>query len=399
MLLVTGIVVFLAASAALVVVAVGRWSDEGADIAARQDEGPGGSLAPDATPAEVFAHGALVLNEAGTFSYEATNRIELTGLPGGGGTQVITQDLSGDVVLPDTVHELSDDGEGLHTERIAIGTGPFAEAWTRRSVYEDALGERPWAELDGGRAELELYSLPEWLEGAVDHRDGGEDRNGRRVVHAGVPVSLIGDLGGGEFEVIDASIEMTLDDDDLPRKIVLDVATRDIVIEGSYDLRGVGDEITIDPPGRDQLDPTPWFNEEDIAAFDGPPPLGLSGVPEGWELAGASVSLDQGEGCESATIDYADISDPMGNFLWLNVMNVDCAPPSVGEPFDVAGFEGTVTDLDDGTRVAILTSADTAVVVVTDLLAADLRAVLQTLGPLDLEAEPTPLAGIPSAGT
>ena len=80
-------------------------------------------------------------------------------------------------------------------------------------------------------------------------------------------------------------------------------------------------------------------------------------------------------------------------------MDAGCIDPPEGEAVDVAGFSGAVADEPDGTRSGVVSSADTVVTFSTDLSVADLRIVLANLGPLDLDAVPEPLPGIPSSGT
>jgi len=103
--------------------------------------------------------------------------------------------------------------------------------------------------------------------------------------------------------------------------------------------------------------------------------------------------------CRSATVDYTNLDDPVGQFLWIDVMDAGCMPPPEGEAIDVPAFSGAVADEPDGTRWGVVSSDDTTVMFSTDLSVADLRIVLANLGPLDPAAVPEPLEGIPSSGT
>ena len=205
---VAGVVAATAGVVALVVALGGSSSGgdggSGERATSATPAGDAGALDADASPAEVFAHAAAVLDEAGTFSYEGASRIDGSGLPGGSSDMVVETELSGQVALPDSVRETIDDPEGLYAERISLGSEMAARSWMRDTAYPD----RPWAEMDWPGGALEPYLLPEWLAAAVDHRDGGEDANGRRVVHAGVPVRLVNDLGP-DMEVIDVAVELT----------------------------------------------------------------------------------------------------------------------------------------------------------------------------------------------
>jgi hypothetical protein len=396
---VVGCLALVAGGVALALASSGDDDDATSESASPAGEAePAGELAADASPVEAFAHAAAALDEAGTFSYEATSRVEGPDPAGGSATIAFDRDLTGDVVLPDAVRETIDDPDGLYTERISIGTDTALRSWVRDTAYPDQIDERPWGEFDWSAGELELYLLPDWLEGAVDHRDGGEDANGRRVVEASIPTALINDLGP-EMVIIDAAVELTLGGEGVPHRVAIDVSTSDTVIKASYRLTDLGDELVVEPPRTDQLDATPWFNEQDLAAFDGPAPLGLSGIPEGWEITAAYVTPDPVSGCPSVTVDYTDPAEPVAEYLWLDVFDAECAFEPSGAPLEAAGFAGAVEDLGDGSRTGVVVSGETAVSFVTDLSVGDLQLVLATLGPLDLTATPRPLAGIPSTGT
>jgi hypothetical protein len=386
----------LAIVAAVTVALTSSSSEDGKPLAERADRATpaAGPLDPDAAPADAFAHAAARLEEAGTFAYEASSRVEGPDPTGGPGILAADRQLAGEVVLPDAVRETIEQPDGLLSERIAT---PSA-SWGRDTAFPDQIDERPWGQFDPPSGELEMYLLPEWLAGAVDHRDGGEDANGRRVVVATVPSRLISDLGP-EMNVIDAQVELTLDAEGDPYGVDLTVSTTDTVIEASYRLTDLGGDIAVEPPPADELDATPWFNEQDLERYDGPQPLGLSGIPAGWELASAYVTPDPTNGCASATVDYTDLEDPVGSYLWLDVFDAECAIEPTGEPLDVAGFVGGVEDFGDGSRGGTVISGEVAVSFTTDLSVADLRLVLATLGPLDLVATPEQLAGVPASPT
>jgi hypothetical protein len=153
------------------------------------------------------------------------------------------------------------------------------------------------------------------------------------------------------------------------------------------------------PPPSD-LDATPWINEQDVAAFEGPAPLGLSRVPEGWGLAGAYVTPDpEGGSCPSVSLDYADLDAPAGAYLWIDVMGAGCAEPPDGEAVTAGALAGAVADQTDGGRWGVVSSSDVDVWFATDLSATDIAIVLGSLAPLDVSAVPEPLPGIPSSGT
>jgi len=366
---------------------------------------PSGSGDEQASRAFTEAGAALVT--AGSFSYRATSRAEGPAPWGNGETSVVEDDLAGDVVLPDAVRERVDGSDGLSVEQIsigAIGGGGVARAWQRSSAYADQLASRPWTEADPGAAgarpqRVDLAQLPSWLAQAVGHRAAGEDEAGDAVVSATVPPRLV-DALGPDVTLIEAEIELTVGDDGSPRRVALTLAATDTVVEATYDITAVGGQVAVAPPPPSDLDATPWFNEQDVAAFEGPAPLGLSRVPEGWGLAGAYVTPDpEGGSCPSVSLDYADLDAPDGAYLWIDVMGAGCADPPAGEAVTAGALAGAVADQTDGGRWGVVSSSDVDVWFATDLSATDVAIVLGSLAPLDVSAVPEPLPGIPSSGT
>jgi hypothetical protein len=349
------------------------------------------------SPEAAFAGAAARLRDAGTFHYTATSHVEAADPVGGGRGFTVNRDLEGEVALPDSVREsLTIDDRQVY-EWMATGSGTSALAWTRESAFPDEIASRPWGETTGSTGELDLLLLPGWLDGAVGHRDGGEDAAGRPVVEASLPGRLVNDLGP-DMAVIDAEIELTLDDDGAPRKVALLVSSTDTVIDSTYTLSDLGAPVAIERPDAAALDATPWINEQDLAMFDGPAPLGLGSVPTGWELSGAYVTPDWAPGCDSATVDYTDFDDTDGSYLWIDVYDAACATDAPGAPFEAGGYAGTMADVGDGTVVGTVMAGDVAVDVTTDLSVADLGLVLASLGPFDPAATPVELPGIPSSG-
>lgn len=390
-----------AALVAAAVVAVAASSDEGEqtapDPAGEAEDGDDRPEAEPGSPEAAFTGAAARLRDAGTFSYTATSHVEQADPVGGGRGYTVNRDLEGEVELPDAIRESMTVDDRQVYEWMATGSGTSALAWTRETAFPDQIASRPWGEASGSTGELDLLLLPDWLDGAVDHRDGGEDEAGRRVVGASLPGRLVNDLGP-EMAVIDAEIELTLDDDGAPLKVALLVSSTDTVIDSTYTLVALGVPVVIERPDAAALDATPWINEQDLAMFDGPAPLGLGSVPTGWELSGAYVTPDWAPGCDSATVDYVDFDDPEGSYLWIDVYDAACATDAPGEAFEAAGYAGTVADVGDGTVVGTVVAGDVAVDVSSDLSVADLGLVLASLGPFDPAATPAELPGIPSSG-
>ena len=393
-----GVVVCLSVAVVAVVVSTGptEAGDGPAGSSSVADDRPGS----DGELTDALASAGATLELARTFSFEGTSRLEGPDRSTLDDSIVVDRDVSGDVVLPDAVRQRVTESAGITYEHITIGSDIDVRTWLRDTAYPDQLDARPWAEVAGSATgELELSRLPEWLVGAIDPRDEGEDGDGNRVISAGIPPRLINDLGA-DVTLIDVHLEVVLDDDDTPRRVELVLSATDTIIEATYDIVRVGEDVEVRAPTASELDATPSVNEQDLAAFEGPIPLGLSRIPDGWELAGAYVSPDPtGGACPSATVDYTNFDDPDGQFLWIDVMAPGCMPAPEGAAVAVPGFAGATAEEPDGSRWGVVSSVEADVMFSTDLSVADLHVVLANLGPLDPSALPEPLPGIPSSGT
>lgn len=389
--------------AGLVVVAGGGDSRGVLPTRAPQRTGAGTG---DTEAAVAFTEAAVALTDAGTFSYRASSRAEAPSPWELDETMVVENDLTGDVVLPHAVRERADGSDGLSVEQITIGPGGTGRSWERTSAFADQLAARPWAEVDPAvdgadrsLGALDMSRLPGWLAATVGHRDRGVDDDGRRVVAATIPPRLVDDLGP-DVQLIEVEVELTIDDGGAPRHVALVLAGTDTIVDVTYDITGLGTDLDVAPPGPGDLDATPWFNEQDVAAFPGPTPLGLSRVPEGWDLVGAYVTPDaEGGACPSVSLDYADLDDPVGAYLWIDVMASGCADPPDGEELTAGGLAGAVTDELDGSHWGVVSSSEVDVWFATDLSTADASIVLASLAPLDVATVPEPLPGIPSSRT
>ncbi len=394
-LLALGVVVGLAVAVAAVVVSTTRDDGDRRDPAAA---GVGDDAGDDLTG--VLSAAGATLDLARTYSYEGTSRMEGPDPSSLDDSVVVDRDVTGAVALPDAVRQRVTESEGVTYEQISIGSDVDVQTWLRDTAYPDQLDARPWAEIDGSATgELELSRLPDWLDGAVDPRDEGEDDDGNRVIAAGVPPRLVNDLGP-DLTLIDVDLVATIGEDDVPLHVELVLSSTDTIIEATYDIVRIGEDVEVVAPSAADLDATPWVNEQDLEAFDDASPLGLSRIPEGWDMAGAYVTPDPSGGpCPSATVDYTNLDDPVGQFLWIDVMAPGCVRPPEGDAVEVPGFSGAVAEESDGTRWGVVSSPDADVMFSTDLSVADLHVVLANLGPLDPAAVPEPLAGIPSSGT
>ena len=358
--------------------------------AADAADAPDGAADDGATPGSpeaIVASAADQVEDAGTFSYEGTSRVEGTD-PQDDQPFVVDWTLSGEVRVGQTWHEISDEPDGSRLEMVARR----GEVWLRRTAFPDQIESRPWQQVEAGTVGIAVHRLVRWLDLADEHRQGGEDPDGNRVVHAAVRAGLLGDLGEG-----DAQLTLTVDEAGRPISLDIDMAQFGIDLTASYEFDHYGDSVDVEMPDPAQVDATPSIDEEDITALGGPLLVGLGGVPAGWTLVNAAVTPDAEGECASVDLDYTDVDDPVGSYLWLSVVSPACVvDPPGAQPFDVEGYDATGV-VTDGIAEGILHASDGASVVFeTDLGLADLARVLATLGPLDLRATPAPIEGLPS---
>jgi hypothetical protein len=400
-LLVTGALV----AGGVVVVLTGDESSDGEAAggepraeSAGEDEGTAEQTVPTA-PAELFAFAADRLEDESTFTFEGTTRFEGT-LPEQSGVLVVQEGAtSGRAELPGVYVETTEESDGGGFE-IIIDEGV---TWWRRTASADRLGERPWVR-DEGLSDLvprpALHRLPDWLGAATDHRDGGEDENGRTVVVSNLPPGALDEFYATppDQRFIRAELTVTVDDTGLPVRMELEGATSDAVVELSYRLTDFGATVEVVHPTDAELDGTPFFMEEDIAEYGGPAPHGLARAPAGWSLVAGYVLPEDAIGCTSVELVYGSLASPDLGFLAVVFTGPECMPPPPGEvqPFTAGAYTGVVSEL-PGEVVGSIDVGGQIVGFRSDLSVADLSLVLASLGPLDLAAQPTPIEGLPSS--
>ena len=348
------------------------------------------ALAPDAAPEAVFAAAQARVEDVGTFTYEGTSRVEGTD-PFDDRRFLDESTFAGEVRVARGVHEVADEADGSRSERVELATSE----WTRATAFPDQLDARPWVPYSETPWALDPHRLGEWLGEATRHRDGGEDSQGHRIAIARVAFDVLS--SDPDLPPTAGEITITVDDTGLPTEVQVDVHADGLAVTSTYVLGNAGESVIIRPPAADALDQTPLFDEEDLAATGGPLPVGLGGVPVGWELVDAYVVPDPSGDCVGVGLDYTDLDDPVGSYLWISVMAPDCAiDPPGAEPFSAGTYEGAAT-FDAGLAEGVVRDDTVAVAFSSDLSPDDLRQVLGTLGPLDLTATPAQLEGIPSS--
>jgi hypothetical protein len=97
-------------------------------------------------------------------------------------------------------------------------------------------------------------------------------------------------------------------------------------------------------PGDDEIDRTPWIDEEAVAGVTGIQLVRPAAVPEGWELdAVTAVSADDtAEGCDQVELDWSPMvgtdGQPSNDYLTLYLLPVACATQSDSTPFSVGAY-------------------------------------------------------------
>lgn len=151
-------------------------------------------------------------------------------------------------------------------------------------------------------------------------------------------------------------------------------------------------DVAIDEPVGSDLDPTPAFNEEGIAAYDDVPLYQPRTVPEGWILESASFVLggESVEDCDQVLLALVDTEGDVGvGYLDLYLLPESC---SLGEPpeaddFTAGGTSGWSVN-EEGYVYGEIVVGETLIQFDTDLDEDDLAELLADLVPLDLENPP-----------
>lgn len=296
---------------------------------------------------------------------------------------------------------------GFHTEVVQIGrmiyernadskAGLVDEKYAAFDLDEEAKRSGVVAPGDPGSEPSragEPATLRQLLKGA---------REPKIVSHDGGEYVLRADVSRAAFAGTDAEgtarLDLTVTDDGEVRSARIDVTSDedDSHVVGLYDFSRWGRTVELAAPPAALIDPTPFIDEEDLAAWKDAPLLSPRSMPRGWILDGAYVVPEEetAEECEQVALDYTDPNDEEAGYLSLFQIPLACEgldpdPPRGSAPLTVGRYTGWVDESEDGTFAQIVVGA-TVVQADTDLDIADLTAVLASLGQLDLEARTTP---------
>jgi hypothetical protein len=287
------------------------------------------------------------------------------------------------------------DSMGRAAETIASGP----TLWIRSAATVEELAAAPWqlAPSDGS-ALLGTAALARMVVSAGHPQEQPRDEAGRRVIRGTLPAgdNLVGDsdlLAGAE-------LVLTLDEDGDVARMVVTSAPADPQLRLELDITRIGEPEAISPPD-DGVTAVRRTIPVGLLEAAGVRPVELGQVPAGWKLTGAWVVAGAVPGaCPRLNLSYRHPESVLGDSLRLTVTSTQCLWAEGGrgdpQPLVAGSFQGSVYegrsgtsgDIDDGTtRVSFL----------TDLSPEDAATVLASLRPLNPDAEPTSIDGIPAA--
>ena len=363
-------------------------------------------LDADKSPEQVLASTASFVESRERVRFDGKLTLELGGAAGERGSRQVSR------VTLDGVTEFGkrsvvnvDAGEIL-TEVITIGRKTYVrEAESKRELRrekyaafdpDEAAARQGIIDQPSQAAALgEPTDLPKTLATAKNPRI--DSRDGSTTV-----LTMDFDPAGDNQEIDDAvdtaRLTLTVLGSGEIRAATYKITGEELGIDATYTFSAWGAPVAIDAPAQGEIDPTPFVDEEALADFDDAALFQPVGIPEGWVFDGAGIAPaeDTAEGCDQASIDYADPDDPEAGYLYLFEFPVECAEPFEGvgvKPFRAGSYTGGVESDEEGT-FAQITVGKTVIQADTDLSPEDLAVVLGALRPFDLDVTPNPLPDI-----
>ena len=197
----------------------------------------------------------------------------------------------------------------------------------------------------------------------------------------------------------DGHIEVDLGTDDLPTALRLRVESRGNSAALDVTFSDWNTPIEIVVPGDDEVDATPWVEEEELEALPFAPVLPTA-VPDGWpamlvEVMPAQDYYDEGapEDCQLFEIDYDEpVADDANDeafedagYVWFYETTLDCAMAVDPTPFAPGGPAGLPSRTGSFGTLEVLVG-ETAIEVDSTLEGAELDAVVASLAPTDVDA-------------
>ncbi len=240
-----------------------------------------------------------------------------------------------------------------------------------------------------------------FLNALEEYGEPSLDGDGTITATLQAPAELADVLGR---PIPDAEVTLVLGPDDLPATLDLRVAAEHSSTDVELTFTDWDADITVEVPGDDSVDATPWVEEEDLLALDLVPVLPTA-VPDGWAPTASIMPAsdyygDGPEGCEGLDVSFdeplpaealddeepfldADMED-LGH-IWTYQTTRDCALAVDDTPFVPGGPAGLLHRSSDIAYDQVLVG-DTAVEVTSSLAGAELEALIASLTPTTPDA-------------
>jgi hypothetical protein len=311
-------------------------------------------------------------------------------------------------------YELVFEDDELHLRVVRVG----GRVLSRSAADADAAGALPYQQ--GPAAEVTALGSLE-LEasfGPLPADPGFEPTGGELAIDAlgellvTDPVALLGDeVVPGETVELDVprpvadaldalrvdppQLEATADGDGEALTVSVDVLDGgpDLSIAATFtDIGGVSPEDIV-PPSGDQIDPTPWLDEERLATFADTPLVAPTPPPPGFALGSVFVleAFETAEGCPEVQLDYYEPEDPVdGHVVQLFLLDKECATSA--DPTEFDGTTGGLPSRYDGFELVL---GSTVVQVFASQTQFDLDAFGASLAPTTVEALVASLVPLP----
>jgi hypothetical protein len=203
--------------------------------------------------------------------------------------------------------------------------------------------------------------------------------------------------------VPDAKVDLDLDADDMPTAFRLAVSGGATSVAFELKFRDWGDAIEIEVPGDDEIDATPWADEEALREVEGVTPLLPSVVPEGWGLGAIETIVpddfvgdeeDPHGLCVGYDLSYDELP-PDGvevddswyessGYAWVGVVSEACVMGYDDTPFAPGGPAG-LPSREDKYETLQVKVGDMVLDIDTSLDGAELDAFLASFAAVDIE--------------
>jgi len=194
----------------------------------------------------VFSQAGARLTDAGSFRYSgAVSAFDVSAVRPSLWLAVNLA-VTGQVATTDgRLHEVAVANTGQATETVAAAD----QVWGRSAPRPDGLGGASYELIPGLAGARGAAFLPAWLAAATGPTDAGLDPQGRPTYRATIPATVIGPVERGRAAA-DAVVTLSVDRDGTPAHVdIVAPAGPDPRLHLAIDLAGLGEPVTIDPPG------------------------------------------------------------------------------------------------------------------------------------------------------